>query len=460
MDNEATNEANEATEAWLRSQAESLHNNEPPPNLSAFVSRSEPVSRSVSVWSAWDQLRPIFSAGKASQYEDDNENPLEWRAGLEKLNRNTSPISSYEDEKEDAQFDFEFVEARNTQLDDFSLQVHSENIPFDEDFGYYEHYAAQSAPEDPSNSDTLHTEVQDYSASAYSGQPAPSRSEETTIEDETSYIEYDSIAKEDTKHDTLDLPFHTVEPRNFLPNPAYLTIDPSRSDHVPIHRHSSVYSSVRSSQIISPSLTSSTALTGYMSPVYLGEPITPQFADFDASFLNFNLSSEETAPAESDQQASDSNARGFDGYGLSEGQASALTLCNLQSKSNKSNPERSVGKRTGRDLVNNWMASAAAQDEGLNELFDDLAYLGGVIVWNIGLDAFNAHVGFVRDFEEEEGRINVYINEYLALALGDLLLIYTLGALLFLEEHSLVVAIHIWLGLCREVSCLIFGRDV
>jgi len=147
------------------------------------------------------------------------------------------------------------------------------------------------------------------------------------------------------------------------------------------HQTSSVYSSVRSSQIASPSLTFSTALTGYMSPVHLGQPSTPMIDEFEESFLDLKLDSFMTR---CDEQPEDetatphANHNGFLGYTLPEVEyKSALTLHNLQATTPKDSPSK---KKSSHDLVSSWNDGSAAQETGLEELLDELSYLGEVIV--------------------------------------------------------------------------------
>lgn len=147
------------------------------------------------------------------------------------------------------------------------------------------------------------------------------------------------------------------------------------------HQTSSVYSSVRSSQVISPSLTFSTALTGYMSPIHLGQPSTPMIDEFEESFFDLKLDSF-LAPC--DEQPEDDNATphatpsGFPGYNHPEVEyKSALTLRNLQSTTPKDSPCK---KKSSHDLVSSWNDGLTAPETGLDDLLDELGYLGEVIV--------------------------------------------------------------------------------
>ncbi|MCJ1250778.1 hypothetical protein MMC30_008006 [Trapelia coarctata] len=147
------------------------------------------------------------------------------------------------------------------------------------------------------------------------------------------------------------------------------------------HQTSSVYSSVRSSQVISPSLTFSTALTGYMSPVHLGQPSTPMIDEFEESFFDLKLDS---LLARCDEQPEDeaithrANNRGFPGYNLPDVEnLSALTLRNLQSTTPKDSPSK---KKSSHDLVSSWNDGLTAPETGQEELLDELGYLGEVIV--------------------------------------------------------------------------------
>lgn len=147
------------------------------------------------------------------------------------------------------------------------------------------------------------------------------------------------------------------------------------------HQTSSVYSSVRSSQILSPSLTFSPALTGYMSPAHLGQPSTPMIDEFEESLFDLKLDS---FLARCDEQPEietatpHANHNGFPGYTLPEVEyKSALTLHNLQATTPKDSPSK---KKSSHDLVSSWNDGSAAQETGLEELLNELSYLGEVIV--------------------------------------------------------------------------------
>ena len=147
------------------------------------------------------------------------------------------------------------------------------------------------------------------------------------------------------------------------------------------HQTASVYSSVRSSQIMSPSLTFSTALSGYMSPLHLGQPSTPMIDEFEESFFDLKLDS---SLPRCDEQPEDDNVTphathsDFLGYHLPKvDYKSALTVHNLQSTTPKDSPSK---KKSSHELVHSWNDGSTAPETGLDGFLDELGYLGEVIV--------------------------------------------------------------------------------
>ncbi|MCJ1476140.1 hypothetical protein MMC13_004805 [Lambiella insularis] len=153
-----------------------------------------------------------------------------------------------------------------------------------------------------------------------------------------------------------------------------------------IGRHTtSVYSSTRTSALFSPSPTSSTFYSGYISPFHLEQPHTPVTIDFEECFLPLGQDSTPSQASNKekrfDQQPLEAaclNPSGFDGYNLPDTEyASALTLRNTTSDDKKvASPVSAVGMRSSQDRVSSWNDGSAA----LEELFDELSYLGELII--------------------------------------------------------------------------------
>ena len=182
----------------------------------------------------------------------------------------------------------------------------------------------------------------------------------------------------------FELPSHVREPRTGSGEVPSMYDSHEDIDDTRWHNSSSAYSSFRSSQIVSPSLTCSTAWTGYISPVHLGQPSTPQTKDFEELNLQSKKPSGSLAPSgpsyEDHELCSDPEFPGasrFSGYSLPEADyTSALTLRNLPpatSQSSSANPPLSQGN--GHERVASWNVGAPFED-----VLHDLSYLGGVIV--------------------------------------------------------------------------------
>ena len=182
----------------------------------------------------------------------------------------------------------------------------------------------------------------------------------------------------------FELPSHVREPHTGSGEVTPMHIDNDSIDDTRWHNSSSVYSSVRSSQMISPSLTCSTAWTGYMSPVHLGQPSTPQIKDLEEPNFESIEPSGSSQPSwlshedhELRSGTESPGACGFSGYSLPEAEyTSALTLCNLTpatlQSSNANSPFR---QGIGHEHVESWNDGALFED-----VLHDLSYLGGVIV--------------------------------------------------------------------------------
>lgn len=150
-------------------------------------------------------------------------------------------------------------------------------------------------------------------------------------------------------------------------------------------------SSYTTNNIFSPGLASSSVYTGGMSPFHLSQPDTPSISDFGEDALGGRLSSDTNycdlleTQGPWDTSTSSLSARayaGFQEYSLSEtDQASVLTVRketndNLES-SGFGNP---YGQHGSKDLVHSWNDGSEHRMTALEELVDDLGYLGELII--------------------------------------------------------------------------------
>lgn len=150
-------------------------------------------------------------------------------------------------------------------------------------------------------------------------------------------------------------------------------------------------SSYTTNNIFSPGLASSSVYTGGMSPFHLSQPVTPSISDFGEDALGGGLSSDTNycdlleTHGPWDASTSGLSARayaGFQEYSLSEtDQSSVLTVRkdtndNLES-TGFGNPYRQHGST---DLVHSWNDGSEHRMTALEELVDDLGYLGELII--------------------------------------------------------------------------------
>lgn len=141
----------------------------------------------------------------------------------------------------------------------------------------------------------------------------------------------------------------------------------------------------------SPGLASSSVYTGGMSPFHLSQPDTPSISDFGEDLLGGGLSSETKychllgtqGPRDTSTSSLSNGAyAGFQEYSLSEtDQASVLTVCkhpnaNLESRGSGT----SFGQNGSTELVHSWNDGSGHQMTALEELVDDLGYLGELII--------------------------------------------------------------------------------
>ena len=152
----------------------------------------------------------------------------------------------------------------------------------------------------------------------------------------------------------------------------------------------SIPSSYAQSYFFSPAL-SSVALTGGMSPHHFSQPETPTMSDFgdDAYGLHYTAKSSQglrSAMSPGDQASREhmrsQECGGFDGYNLPEAHhASALTLKSLPTIHATSSSSESVyDQKSGKELVESWNDGAEHRNSTTEDFFDDLGYLGGMII--------------------------------------------------------------------------------
>ena len=158
----------------------------------------------------------------------------------------------------------------------------------------------------------------------------------------------------------------------------------------------------------SPYIASNTTNSGPMSPCHLSQPETPVMSDFGDEFLPFRRDSETldqlaTASAGTDidnhfgkppsrapppppvrePNAAYPTLAGFQGYSLPENeQASVLTIRKLPSIVFKpsTSDSRSNRPNSKQDLVHSWNDGSEHRMSALEELVDDLGYLGELII--------------------------------------------------------------------------------
>lgn len=156
-------------------------------------------------------------------------------------------------------------------------------------------------------------------------------------------------------------------------------------------------SSYITSNIFSPGLAPGSVYTDGMSPYYLAQPDTPAVSEFGCDFVETSL----VANSETDVTLSNvhglKDARivstanlydtkypeleGFQGYSLAETeQTSALTLRKFPSSTLESCGGSPFGKQGSTDLVHSWNDGSEHRITALEELVDDLGYLGELII--------------------------------------------------------------------------------
>ncbi|MCJ1265781.1 hypothetical protein MMC22_005661 [Lobaria immixta] len=157
-------------------------------------------------------------------------------------------------------------------------------------------------------------------------------------------------------------------------------------------------SSYSTSNLFSPGLAPGSVYTGGMSPYHLSQPDTPSVSEFGGDFLETVLCSNSEPHVTLSNvhrpknvcigstanllDTQDPQLEGFRGNSLSENnQASALTLRKFPSATLTSREGGSpFGNQGSKDLVHSWNDGSEHRITALEELVDDLGYLGEVIV--------------------------------------------------------------------------------
>ncbi|KAL9116929.1 MAG: hypothetical protein Q9187_006538 [Circinaria calcarea] len=157
-------------------------------------------------------------------------------------------------------------------------------------------------------------------------------------------------------------------------------------DRTPI----SVSSSYCQSHVPSPAL-SSAALPGFMSPYHSSQPETPTMSDFEDNMYGLHHAAKPSQGLKSasnqHDQAFPLNTKpegcgSFDGYSLSE----EHHACALASKSlpptHTASPdsESAYDRRSEKEFIESWNGGAELRKSITEDLFDDLGYLGGMII--------------------------------------------------------------------------------
>lgn len=157
------------------------------------------------------------------------------------------------------------------------------------------------------------------------------------------------------------------------------------------HSYAGSVSSYTTNNIFSPGLASSSVYTGGMSPFHLSQPGTPSISDFGEDALgggtsyNTNYCDLLGTQGPWDNSTSSLSTRayaGFQEYSLSEtDQASVLTV---RKDPNASLESRGFGPPYGQHgskvLVHSWNDGSEHRMTALEELVDDLGYLGELII--------------------------------------------------------------------------------
>ena len=157
-------------------------------------------------------------------------------------------------------------------------------------------------------------------------------------------------------------------------------------DKIPI----SLPSSYGQSHVPSPALSSS-ALPGSTSPYHSSQPETPTMSDFEDNAYGLHYAA---MPSQGLKSASNKHDHAFslhpkpkgdgsfDGYSLcEEHHASALAVKSLPPTHVTSpDSESAYDRKSGKEFVESWNGGAELRKSITEDLFDDLGYLGGMII--------------------------------------------------------------------------------
>lgn len=159
-------------------------------------------------------------------------------------------------------------------------------------------------------------------------------------------------------------------------------------------QNNSISSSYHTTENFSPGLTSSIINTDGMSPYHLPQPETPSISEFgDDNFVSeYKLQNPEpnVEPDKlsldrlhlgSSASVHDAAYPGFQGYSLPKTEyESALTLRKLPSNPLTTDCESPFKNQGSKDLIHSWNDDGHHRISQLNELVDDLGYLGELII--------------------------------------------------------------------------------
>lgn len=159
-------------------------------------------------------------------------------------------------------------------------------------------------------------------------------------------------------------------------------------------QNNSISSSYHTTENFSPGLTSSITNTDGMSPYHLPQPGTPSISEFgDDNFVSEYKLQDPEPNIEPDKLSLDrlhlgSSANvhdaaypGFQGYSLPKTEyESALTLRKLPSNPLTADCESPFKNQGSKDLIHSWNDDGHHRISQLNELVDDLGYLGELII--------------------------------------------------------------------------------
>ena len=216
------------------------------------------------------------------------------------------------------------------------------------------------------------------------------------------------ISNTPTVHDTQDPDLSTpvgqaatVAQRDFdssanIPTLPTATTHDLHSDSAACKLYRSSSSAYTMNDVFSPTLSTASAYTGPMSPYHLSQPGTPFINDFGEGYLGpthkdmwpdaeeglLPFDRPHNRSSQSEHCDANLNQGGFQGYSLpAEEQASSLTLHKLPARASKTSGggDASFEQKSGQHLVESWNDGSEHRMTAMEELFEDLGYLGGMI---------------------------------------------------------------------------------